>query len=408
MIQNCLKISGILMSFLSALMIFACAQENKTSNGELSLTSWTHILVDSTRTRIPGKSNGGGGWFGLAMGDITGNGYNDIVSGAWFYRNPGGEMTAEWQRITLFDTLDALLVVDVDGDEYGDVIAAWCEKQYWLEAQDKQGNTWNRTLVGTLPVCDHRTSSQGYNLAQIVAGGKPEILLTGVGIYYMEIPDNPETGNWPATVVAEAGSNGEWVSASDMDNDGQLDVCAGFMVGEEGIGVAWWRNPGDGSEPWQQFKIGETQFHGDKFIGADVNGDGRKDMVVTEERYPGKEPDASMYWFEAPVDPTTPDWPRHTIVTQYSMNNLDVADLDRDGDADIVTCEHKGPKEKLQIWENDGKANFTVHVIDEGKESHLGAILDDLDHDGDLDIVSIAWEDFQYLHVWRNDAIRGQ
>jgi hypothetical protein len=193
-----------------------------------------------------------------------------------------------------------------------------------------------------------------------------------------------------------------------MDNDGQLDVCAGFMVGEEGIGVAWWRNPGDGSEPWQQFKIGETQFHGDKFIGADVNGDGRKDMVVTEERYPGKEPDASMYWFEAPVDPTTPDWPRHTIVTQYSMNNLDVADLDRDGDADIVTCEHKGPKEKLQIWENDGKANFTVHVIDEGKESHLGAILDDLDHDGDLDIVSIAWEDFQYLHVWRNDAIRGQ
>jgi hypothetical protein len=31
--------------------------------------------------------------------------------------------------------------------------------------------------------------------------------------------------------------------------------------------------------------------------------------------------------------------------------------------------------------------------------------LSDLDGDGDLDVVSIAWNDFRYLHVWRNDAV---
>ena len=131
-------------------------------------------------------------------------------------------------------------------------------------------------------------------------------------------------------------------------------------------------------------------------------------MVVTEERYPGKNPDASMYWFEAPADPTEGSWESHQIVEQYSMNNLDVADMDQDGDMDIVTGEHKGPNEAVQIWENDGDANFTKHVVDRGKESHLGTRTADLDGDGDRDIVSIAWVDYQNLHVWRNDAIRSK
>lgn len=32
----------------------------------------------------------------------------------------------------------------------------------------------------------------------------------------------------------------------------------------------------------------------------------------------------------------------------------------------------------------------------------------DLDADGDLDIISIAWRNFQYLHARRNDAIQKQ
>lgn len=94
-----------------------------------------------------------------------------------------------------------------------------------------------------------------------------------------------------------------------------------------------------------------------------------------------------------------------------AMNNLDVADMDRDGDMDIITCKHSIPyggkpapgNERLQIWENDGKGNFTLHVVDHGKESHLEAQTANLDGDGDLDIVSTACRDYQYLHLWRND-----
>lgn len=325
----------------------------KTDFTPLSLEKWHYIQVDNQRPRFGGRTAGDGYWFGLAMGDLNGDGFRDIASGKWVYLNPTGVMEAKWIRNELVDSLDALLIVDVDNDEFGDIIAAKCGLQFWLEAKDLQANSLNVKKIGELPVCDHGITTQGYNLAQIIPGGKPEILLNADGVFYLIIPENPGPGNWPFITILEAGSNGEWISS------------------------------------------------------GDINGDGRPDLVVTEELWPGMEPDASMYWFEAPEDPAFWNWTRHTIVTRYSMNNLDVADTDRDGDIDIVTCEHKGPAEELQVWENDGSGNFILHVIDRGKESHAGARLSDLDQDGDKDIVSIAWNDFEYLHVWRNDAIKG-
>ena len=87
-------------------------------------------------------------------------------------------------------------------------------------------------------------------------------------------------------------------------------------------------------------------------------------------------------------------------------NSLHGIDIENDGDIDLVTCEHKGNDFRLMLFQNDGKGNFTMHLADKGHESHLGTQLADLDSDGDLDIVSIAWDNYKFLHVWRNDAIK--
>ena len=88
------------------------------------------------------------------------------------------------------------------------------------------------------------------------------------------------------------------------------------------------------------------------------------------------------------------------MTSQATTNSLDVADLDSDGDLDLVLGEHRGAL-KLAAWLNDGLGSFTEAVLSLGRESHLGAQTVDLDADGQLEIVSIAWDAYQQIYVWR-------
>jgi hypothetical protein len=363
----------------------------------LALDKWFYIQVDGSRSAYA---------FGLDMSDATGDGLGDIVSGRYFYRNPGGNMTEAWARVTLPDEVDAVLFANVDDDDLSDVIAQKTVggnlALYWLEANDPQGASWrNVTQIGSVPPASHSLGSQGHRLAQIEAGGKPEIVITsGNGIYYFEIPGSPDAGGWPRTHV-NSNPTDEDIGVGDIDGDNDLDLASGTGGTKR---VEWYENPGDGSAEWTAHHIGDMTeaVWTDRFAVADLDGDEKPDIVGTEEN--GSSSGAETWWWEQPADPKSGNWTRHLIVSQGSTNSMDTADMDNDGDTDVILAEHRGSLE-LAVWQNDGSGNFTKRSVDAGKESHLGAQVADLDGDGDQDIVSIAWDAYQYLHLWRNDAI---
>jgi hypothetical protein len=369
-----------------------------------NVRSWTYVQLDDQKAKW-------GDWatpnwlryFGLDMGDVDGDKDLDVVAGRYIYLNPGGDLTGAWERIDLGQNVDGILLLDIDGDANADLIAQALPDIYWFEATDRTGKNWTGRKIGTVPATSH-VNSQGFEKGQVVAGGKLEFVIAGDGdIYCFEIPKNPASDPWKRTLVA-VNTSDEGIGLGDIDGDGDLDIAAGRRPdgGDEPLILVTYTNPGNGSENWEAQEIGRSNHPIDRVEIADLNGDGRADVVVSEERWPGLEPEANLFWYE---HPESGKWVRRSVVTQYSMNNLDVGDVDQDGDIDLITCEHKGPRLELQLWKNDGKGNFTKNVIDTGKENHLGTQLADMDGDGDLEIVGSGWDQHQFMHLWRNDFI---
>ena len=99
-----------------------------------------------------------------------------------------------------------------------------------------------------------------------------------------------------------------------------------------------------------------------------------------------------------------------TIADLVGPMSLDVADIDMDGDIDIVAGEHnlkKPKKARLYILENvDGKGNdWKKYLVYTGDEHHDGARVVDIDNDGDFDIISIGWSHNRVL-LYENRAIQ--
>ena len=365
---------------------------------------WHYIAIDSVKQKWGDWDEPG--WlryFGLDFCDANRDGFLDIASGRYLYTNPGGDMTGSWNRTVLDDNVDAILSLDVDGDPYTDLIAQALPDIFWYESLNEQGTLFMRRKIAEVPATSH-VNSQGFKKGQMTPGGKPEILIAGNGdVYCISIPETIEEGKLFPTYLIGANTSDEGIGIGDIDGDGDMDFTCGRRPpgGEEPLMAVWFENPGTLDRSWEDHIVGRSEKPMDRFEVADLNNDGNADIIVSEERYPGLEPDAGLYWFS--FNDEAGGWDKHLIVTQYSMNNLDVADLDGDGDLDIVTSEHKGPNLELQIWENDGAGNFRKNTIDTGKENHLGTRLADLDSDGDLDIAGAAWDNHRWMHVWRND-----
>jgi len=367
-------------------------------------TQWTYIQIDNERDKWGDYAKPD--WlryFGHDLKDVTGDGFAEILAGRHLYINPGNDMAGEWAKKDLGINADGIFLVDVDGDEFTDVIAQALPNVYWLEAENTDHTSWKATVVANIPATSH-TNSQGFEKVKLF-GERESLLIAGNGdIYAIQIPDKKaDKGNWEVLKIG-VNSSDEGIGFGDIDGDGFTDIVAGRRAAgeEEPMVLVWWKHPGKKAGAWQATEIGQTSHPIDRVEVGDLNADGKADVIIAEERYPGKEPDANLFWFENPGDDS--EWQRNWVVTQYSMNNLDVKDLDGDGDLDLITSEHKGSDLALQAWENDGKGNFTKHQLDQGKEAHLGTQLYDIDSDGDLDLVSIGWDAYQFLHLWRNDG----
>ena len=349
--------------------------------------SWTYAQLDDDRGTYLGDTP----YFGLTFGDLDGDGLTDIASGRHLYLNPGGSMTDGWSRVELPTDADAMWVLDVGEDGTLDVLAQGLPTLYWFEP-GTDATTWTAHEVVTDLAPNDHGNSQGYASASI-DGRQALVMTTGAGLWYVEVPSDPSQTPWPAVQITDQPTTEDLLAVGDVDGDGCPDVVGSI----DGHDLHWFTNPCDGTPGWTAHPLGSTRDWADRAQLADIDGDGRLDLVVSDEN--GDPEGAGTFWFRAPADPTRP-WERSEVANQASTNAMSVADVTGDSAPDIVTGEHKGELE-LTVWQNvEGGARWVPEMVDSGHESHLGARVVDLDGEGGLGIVSIAWDEPDDMHLW--------
>jgi hypothetical protein len=363
------------------------------SGGPIPLDSWSRHVVGQTDFRT----------LFTASSDLDGDGKRDIATGAWWYQNPGRN-DVSWTRRALGSPLNNMsAVTDLDGDGDPDIFGG-----QGLGSDSNSSFAWaENTGSGDFIVRTNIDSGVGDFLQGVAVGrfgdqeqGPTEIALSwheaGRGIQMLALPPDPRQSQWTWRQVSSI-SQDEDLSSGDIDRDGDLDLL---------LGTKWLRN--DQASGWSSFDLNPTGGAPDRNELADIDGDGRLDSVVGFEAISQA---GKVAWYRQPTT-ATGTWTEQVVATDIiGPMSLDVADMNADGDLDIIVGEHNladPSAARLWILENaDGSGtSWDYFLVYTGDEHHDGAQVVDIDGDGDRDIISIGWE-HRNVVIYENTARGG-
>jgi hypothetical protein len=283
---------------------------------------------------------------GLAALDVDGDGWTDLVcSGVW-YRNTGKPREEPFERIRFAENAAGahdILVADIDGDRKNDIVMMG------------DGNTQLKALCWFKIPADPRNPWERHDIGPPVHGA-----IAPLGI-------------------------------ADLDGDGDLDiVCADtWYENKDGKGTQWVAH--------KNIPFGRVGPYGMCVRAAivDLDGDGKKSIVMADADIAD-----SKVVILRNEDGKGGRWSKQELPQSFkygSLHSLAVADLNGDGRPDILVNEQEEllpdgrQNPRWIVWVNEGGGRFTEHILLDSKLGGHELQVGDVDGDGDIDIVSKPW-----------------
>ena len=289
------------------------------------------------------------------------------------------------QRVITTDADVALLVyaADLDGDGDPDVLSASRndDKIAWYE------NLGDGSFSAQRVITTDADGASSVHAADLDGDGDPDVLSTSSFDTKVAWYENLGGGSFSAQRVIATGVSPGEVHAVDLDGDGDADILPARASTE----IEWYENMGDGAFSTRRvIATGPEGAITTSVRAVDLDGDGDADVLW------GSNVDDAIRWHENLGGGA---FSAERVIIALALDNnaeiMDVhaADLDGDGDADVLSASNDGI-----VWaQNLSGGTFSAgRVIDTGDVGSVRAV--DLDGDGDSDILS-GWP-FRDEIVW--------
>ena len=353
---------------------------------------------------------------GAAYADLDGDLDVDVAMGPRWYEGPSFTVEHEIYEPQPFDPRGYsdcffLFSRDFDGDGRTDLLRVGFPgaDASIFRNPGPDGGPWTRHLVLDL------VDTESPDFVDITGNGIPELVFAAQGrlVWAGAVGTNPSTP-WnlhPLTPALGFQAFTHGLGVGDVDGDGRPDVLEA---------TGWWRQPPSlqGDPPWER-RVQTFGKGGAQMATADIDGDGDADVVASLEAHgygwAWYEQTGGGAFIEHVIVPNDAD----AGVPLHEPHALAVADIDRDGDPDIVTGERFwghvpagmpdfGAPARLYWFElvrAQGAVTFVPHLIDDASGVGTQVTIGDVTGDGWDDIlVANKKGGFLFVHERGTDA----